>query len=94
MEMSRDILASSKARKKGARKKMNELIQKGLSLYEDACGFEAEAAWSDDPETKKKSEVAWSRYDGIRTLLSMKFSIPEDMVDDDMETLMFEKTFA
>ena len=70
---------------------MRELIDIAVGMYEDACGLEAVAAWDDDAEAQKKADVAWSRYDGAKTLLSMVFNIPEEVVDEEIELLMTEK---
>jgi len=73
---------------------MVEFVKKVLAMYEDACGLEAIATWDKDTDIQKKADVAWSRYEGAKTLLSMILHIPEKTVDEEMEMLMVEKTFA
>lgn len=68
-------------------------VNKVLGMYEDACGLEAIATWDNDTDMQERADVAWSRYEGAKTLLSMIFHIPEEVVDEDMELLMVEKIF-
>ena len=70
---------------------MRNLVEMAVGMYEDACGFEAVATWDNDSEAQKKADVAWSRYEGARTLLSMVFGITEEAVDEEIELLMTEK---
>ena len=72
---------------------MKNIIKMALELYEDACGLEAVATWDRDTGVQERADVAWSRYEGAKTLLSMVFQIPESMVDEDMEQLMYQKVF-
>jgi len=72
---------------------MKNIIKMALELYEDACGLEAVATWDRDTDAQERADVAWSRYEGAKTLLSMVFQIPESMVDEDMEQLMYQKVF-
>lgn len=69
---------------------MIRLIELGASLFYEAAMFEACAAFSGDAELKRRAEVARSRYEGARTLLSMRFGITEEQVDDDMEQLALD----
>lgn len=73
---------------------MTNLINIALDMYEDACGLEAIATWDNDTDVQEKADVALSRYEGAKTLLSMVFGIPEYMVDEDMEQLMFQRKFG
>ena len=70
---------------------MRNLVDMAVGVYEDACGLEAVATWDNDTEAQKKADVAWSRYEGARTLLSMVFGITEEAVDEEIELLMTEK---
>lgn len=72
---------------------MKNIVKMALELYEDACGLEAIATWDRDTDVQERADVAWSRYEGAKTLLSMVFQIPESMVDEDMEQLMYQKVF-
>lgn len=70
---------------------MRNLVDMAVNMYEDACGLEAVATWDNDTEAQEKADVAWSRYEGARTLLSMVFGLPEEVVDEEIELLMTEK---
>ena len=72
---------------------LDKLVEMGLALYGDACAYEAAAAFGDDPDMSERAVVAWSRYDGAKTLLSMVFKVSERQVDEDMEQLMFSNLF-
>lgn len=72
-----------------------KLVEMTLSLYEDACGREAESAFGNSPESKKNALMAWSRYDGAKVMLTTVFPfMTERMVDSEMELLMTEKLFS
>ena len=71
---------------------VKNLVNMVVDMYVDACAYEASVAWGDE-SLREKADVAWSRYEGARTLLSMVFNITEDQVDDDMQVLMYERVF-
>ena len=71
---------------------LRELVKIGVDLYADACAYDAAAAFGDE-RVVEISNVAWSRYEGARTLLSMVFGITEEQVEEDMGQLMFSNLF-
>lgn len=71
---------------------MVNLINEVLGMYEDACAYEAIATWDEDDSMQEKANVAWNRYEGAKKLLALVFNVTEEAVDEDMETLMVEKT--
>lgn len=75
-------------------KSMTRLVEIAVDMYSDACGLEAVATWDRDEDLQERADVAWSRYEGARTLLSMVFGVPESVVDEDMELLMTQRTFG
>lgn len=71
---------------------MRKIIDMAVEMYEEACGLEAVATWDNNSDMQKRADVAWSRYEGAKTLLSMVFGITEEEVDEEIEILMTEKT--
>lgn len=64
------------------------IIDMAVGMYEDACFLEAISTWDEDPKKREKADVAWSRYEGARVLLSMMFNLTEKQVDEEIEMLM------
>lgn len=73
---------------------MFDAIKTGLDAYVDFCAMDAEAAFREDEESIEKADVAWDRWRGMRTILSVLFGITERQVEDDVEQMMFDATFA
>lgn len=70
---------------------LDELVKIGVNLYHDACMWEAVATWEpDDDEAQRRADVAWSRYEGARKLLSLVFGLDEGTVHDEIDYLMTE----
>lgn len=70
---------------------MIEFVKKGIGMYEDAIAYQAIATWDESEDAAKKADVAWSRYEGARTLLSMMFPLSDKDIDMEMELLLTEK---
>ena len=71
---------------------MREIIDMAVGMYEDACFLEAISTWDEDPKKRERADVAWSRYEGAKTLLSAMFHIPEEQVDEEIEMLATNPT--
>lgn len=71
---------------------MREIIDMAVGMYEDACFLEAISTWDEDPKKRERADVAWSRYEGAKTLLSVMFHIPEEQVDKEIEMLATNTT--
>ena len=67
---------------------MRKIVDMAVDMYEDACFLEAIATWDEDPKRREMADVAWSRYEGARVLLSMMFDLTEKQVDEEIEMLM------
>lgn len=67
---------------------MRKVIDMAVGMYEDACFLEAISMWDEDEKKRELADIAWNRYEGAKTLLSMIFGISEEQVDEEVEMLV------